>query len=200
MKRRSGTSLHAPKKFVSTFKYMDVYSAPNGTNVGGYARNNLAVSFNQAVIEPQLSALYRQYMITGVKWIYRPTNVAPNQGDAEYATQLIFVEDKANTASITISQAQSQDNSRFLTTARPWSHFIRLPRPQLYQIDSTGAQQLVTQGARQGNWIDVANNALKHLNSQMLVADSTSVIVAAPGVLQGQLWCKIFVSMKEQTL
>lgn len=199
-KRYGAKKLHGVKKFVSTFKYADIYSAPNGTNVGGYARNNLSVTYNQAVIEPQLSALYRQYMITGVKWMYRPTNVAPNQGDAEFATQMLFVEDKANTVAITVSQAQSQDNTRFLTTAKPWSHYIRLPRPQLYQLDGAGAQQLVTQGARQANWIDVANNGLKHLNAQLLIADSTSVVVPAPGVLQGQLWCKMYLVMKEQTL
>lgn len=195
-KRYGAKKLHAPKKFCATIKYLDVISLPAGTSVGGWSRNNLAVSFNQLPIQPQLGALYRQYMITGVKWMYRPTNIAPNLDGQEGATQIMFVEDKANTVAITVSQAQSQDNTRFLTTAKPFSHYIRLPRPTLYQLDGAGTQQLVTQGARQGNWIDVANDTLKHLNAQMLIQDKPD----ANQVLQGELWCKLYVVMKEQTL
>lgn len=200
MKRYGAKKLHGVKKFVSTFKYMDVYSAPLGTNVGGYARNNLTTAFNQSPLEPNLSALYRQYMITGIQWIYKPTNVAPNTGDSEFATELLFAEDKATTTALTESQMRSQDNVRMLTTARPFKHYVRLPRPILYQTDTAGAQILVTQGAGQANWINTNHPGLKHLSAQMLVADSTSVVVPAPGVLQGTLWCKLYVVVKEQSL
>lgn len=184
--------LHAPKKFTASFKLRDIISDASGTNPGGWQRNNLAVNFTQLPIHLELSSLYKQFAITGVAFQYRSTNTNPDNL-TEPATQMLFVEDKDNTGAITVGQALSQDNCRKLKTDRNFKHYVRKPRPQLYQSDGTNPVFAI-QAARQITWFNTGANTLPHLCAQLLVEDSA----AGTSTKQGELWVKMYVICKEQ--
>lgn len=201
-RKKSAPRLHAPKKFVATFKYQDVIAQRNGTNAGGWQRNLLYVDWSMLPISSELSALYRQFAITGVSFEYRPTNTVPNEvgSNDNYVTQMMFLRDKDSDIAINVSQATSQDDVINTTTNRKFTKYVAKPRPLLYQLDSAGNTIKITTPAKQTEWLStrLGNNAgLKHLAAQMLVQDSPGAVTDTK---QGELWCKMYVVVKEQCL
>lgn len=200
-RKKSSPRLHAPKKFVATFKYQDVIAQRSGTNAGGWQRNLLYVDYSMLPISSELAALYRQFSITGVSFEYRPTNTVPNELGVldNFVTQMMFVRDKDSDIAINVSQATSQDDVINTTTARRWTKYCGKPRPLIYQLDGAGAPVKITPPAKETNWLSTrigTNSGLKHLAAQMLVQDSPGTTDAK----QGELWCKMYVVMKEQCL
>lgn len=196
-KRRSYARNHGVKSFVATFKYMDVTSSPLGTHVDKFSRFNLGVTFNSLNIVNELSALYKQFAITGIQYKYVPDNSSPQQTTSDAAT-ILFCEDKATAGNLTAANIQSQDNCRTLTTARPWKHYVRLPKPLLFQDNGLGAGVQVQTGSRFVTWLSTRSNtdkSLLHLSAHMCVGDSDNL----NSVFQGELWCKVYVKVKEQS-
>lgn len=197
-RKSKGYAYHAPKKFESEFKILDVNAEPFGSHADGYSRNKLSVSLAKIPIFTNLRTLYRQFAITSVKLMYRP-KVNMSDGGISLA-QLLFVEDKDSDIAISPLQARSEDNCRVLTCNRPWKHFIKMPRPLLYQQSADGNPVKVIQRAKELHWLspesegDVPSN-LEHLFGQLCVSDVTG---ATDDVGVGELWCKVYFSCKEQ--
>lgn len=197
-KRRSYARNHGVKSFVSTFKLMDVISDPLATHPDKFSRFNLGITFNSIPVVNQLSDLYRQFAITGVQYKYIPDNSSPNQTTTDAAT-ILFCEDKATAGTLSASNMVSQDNCRTLVTSRPWKHYVRNPKPLLFQDNGSGAGVQVQTGSRYVTWLSTRNNtdrSLLHMAAQMSVGDSDN----NAAVLQGELWVKVYVKVKEQSV
>lgn len=198
-----GRSYHAPKRFTSTFKLLDVIASPYGTHPDDYTRNTLSVSLQDMPIFTNLHSLFGQFAITGVKLTYRPTITSYNSTIAGTiaSPQLLFAEDKNQLVPLSPLQMRSQDNCRTFSASRGWSKYIRNPRPLLYQQD-LGQQQLkVIQRSREINWLtpEQVNGPeanLRHLMAQLCVQDVTG---ATGEVGVGELWAKVYVVCKEQS-
>jgi len=203
-RRRLGAAYHAPKKFESLFKLKDVIAAPYGTNPDGYTRNSLSVRLQDIPIFDNLFTLYKQFAITSVKVMYRP-NLTQAFGGAATNTaavsQILYVEDKDSVAPISPLQARSEDNCRVLTSNRPFKAFTKMPRPLLFQLNNANEQIKVIDKAKSIHWIspsgssDTPESELPHLFAQMCVGDVTG---AADNIGVGELWCKVYMSVKEQ--
>lgn len=195
---RRTARIHAPKTFVSSFKYQDVDADPYGTHIDDFQKNQLSVNLNQVPIFPQLSALYRQFAITSVKFEYRPVSTVALAGLP--ASQIVVAENKDADQALPVKNVLSEDNVRKYTSTRTWKLFVKKPRPALYQQDSLGNAIKVISNAKQVHWLSTDQSAdmnLEHLCGQMCVQDITG---ATGSTRQGELWCKIYIAAKEQSL
>jgi len=191
-------SLHAPKTFVSSFKYQDVDADPYGTHIDNYQKNQLFVNLNQVPIFPQLSALYRQFAITSVKFEYRPVSTVAVASLP--ASQIVVAENKDADQALPVKNVLSEDNCKKYVSTRAWKMFVKKPRPALYQQDGLGNAIKVIGNAKQLHWLSTDQSAdmnLEHLCGQMCVQDITG---ATGSTRQGELWCKIYIAAKEQSL
>lgn len=193
-----GYAYHAPKKFESEFKILDVNASPFGTHADGYGRNKLSVKLADIPIFTNLRTLYRQFAITSVKLMYRPKVNFSDGGIS--LSQLLYVEDKDSDIAISPLQARSEDNCRVLTSNRPWKAFTKMPRPLLYQMDAAGHPIKVIQRAKEIHWLSPESEGdvpsqLEHLFGQLCVGDVTGAI---EDVGVGELWCTVYFSVKEQ--
>lgn len=198
MARKSGLRLHAPKSFVSSFKYSDVIADPYGTHMDGYQSNKLSLSLTDVPLFAKLSGLYRQFAITSVKFEYRP--VATVALASLPASQLLVAEDKDSPIAIPAKNLLSQDNCRKYTSTRTWRMFVKKPRPALFQQDASGNPIKVIGNAKQIHWLSTsveADTTLEHLCGQMAVQDITG---ASEDTRQGELWVKVYIAAKEQVL
>lgn len=200
--KKAKSSLHAPKKFVCTYKYDDIVSDLSGAGINGYQRYSLDVTFGETPLAPVLSKMYAQFAITGVQVIYRPTNTSPNNTD-QAATQMLIAENKGFLgASETINQILSEDNARTYTTSRGFKMYIRKPRPFLYQLGNPAGTQVISaiSSARQLTWLPTNDpNALNlpHACANYVIKDLEKQTTE---VKQGELWVKVYVVCKEQML
>jgi len=199
-RRSVRASLHAPKKFTMLYKFTDVVPDTNGTNADGYQKTPLAVDFATVPGSAQLAGMYRQFAITGVQYQYRTTNIYGSNVDDQPSLTMLFAEDKANIAAPTAKNLQSQDNCKVLRSTRNFRHYVKNPRPVLYQTD--GANNIFTiQSARQIQWFDcnsVPCLNLPHLAAQFQIEDCPAGVVAP--AKQGEIWAKVYVVMKEQAV
>lgn len=210
MKRRRpyriprSVGLHAPKKFTSTFKLQDVTASPFGTHTDGYTRNLLSVSLNQIPLYTNLYTLYGQFAITSVKIMYKPKINIAAAGAAPTAclANILYAEDKDSDFALSPLQVRSQDNCRNYISSRGWGAYIKKPRPVLYQKDVDGASVRVISKARDIHWLspevagsEDAASKLEHIFGQMCVEDVTG---ADDNVGVGELWCKVYLAVKEQ--
>jgi len=193
---------HAPKSFCSTFKLLDVNADPYGTHTDGYARNALSVTLGDIPIFSNLYTLYSQFAITSVKLSYRPKVNIAAAGAAPTASiaELLFAEDKSNYAALSALQVRSQDNCRTLVASRNWGTFIKKPRPLLFQTNYDDQQVQVITKAKDIHWLSpnsvgAPETTIKHLFGQLCVSDVTGT---AETIGCGELWCKVYLAVKEQ--
>lgn len=193
---RSKKLLHNVKKFVCSYKLMDIESAKVGTYVDKYSRNALSVKFSDLPIVQPLSELYRQYAITGVKFEYRPLNTSP-YANWDSGT-IVFAENKGDPVARVVQLTTSEDNCRQLSTTKPFKHYVKNPRP--YLLQAVGVDGIPTiQSANQIQWFntnDAKSRDVPHLCAQMNVSQSNQN--STGNVLQGELWVKVYVVCKEQ--
>lgn len=202
---KSAKSVHAPKKFTSTFKLLDVTADPYGTHGDGFQRNALAVRLTDLPIWTNIHSLFRQHAITGVKITYRPNITSYiSQPTGWVAPQMLFAEDKNSFTALAPNQLQSQDNCRTLTASRGFSKYIARPRPHLFQANTAALAQgiKVIGKSREIMWLSPSLNAdpeaaLPHVFGQLCVED---VVGAVNPVQVGELWCKVYVICKEQSV
>lgn len=191
-------SVHAPKTFVSSFKYQDVVASPYGTHTDDYARNQLFVTLAQVPLVTQLTQLYRQMAITSVVWEYRPAQNVNTAGTT--LSQIVYAENKDADQALPVKNVLSEDNCRKYVNTRRWKAFVKKPRPALYQQDASGNAIKVIGNSKQIHWLSTEETAdlnLTHLSSQMCVQDMEGV--TGPTRV-GELWCKVYVACKEQSL
>lgn len=195
---------HAPKKFTSTFLLKNVVASPYGTHTDGYSRNLLSVSLNDCPIYTNLYSLYGQFAITSVKIMYKPKINIAAAGAAPTAAlaNILFAEDKDSDTAKTQLVVRSQDNCKNFISSRGWSHFIKKPRPALYQQDEEGLLVKTISKAKDIHWLSPqtalptdTSARLPHVFGQMCVEDITG---ADEDVGVGELWCKVYVAVKEQ--
>lgn len=198
MRKGGRQSVHAPRKFVFSFKYADLISGLNGTNPDGYNKLPLRVTIGQIPGITAISSLFRQVAIAGVRFEYRTQNPAPN---SVTGAQLLMVEDKDYFGTQSVGAMLSQDNCRKLVCSKNANMYVRKPRPNLYQQDAAGNAVKVIGGSKFVHWLSPsveADTNLPHLCGQVAVADLIAgATVAQP---QGELWCKAYVIVKEQAL
>lgn len=195
---------HAPKSFTSTFKMLDVTASPYGTHTDGYTRNALSLALKDIPIFSNLYTLYSQFAITSVKLSYRPKVNIAAAGTAPTAAiaQLLYAEDKDNWEPLSPLQLRSQDNCRTLVANRSWGTFVKKPRPLLFQKDIDGRSIQVISKAKDIHWLSPQSNSdedgaaiMSHLIGQLCVSDVTG---ADDNVGCGELWCKVYLVVKEQ--
>lgn len=190
--------VHKPKMYQFSFKYADVTSDLPGTHADGYGRYALKINMAQVPAVTQLGTLYRQFAFSSVKFEYRTINPSPNSVTG--ATFLV-AENKDYQQEMSSSAMLSQDNCRKLVASRNWNLFVRKPRPLLFQQDAGGRQIKVITPAKQLHWLSFDNDydlALPHLAGQASVSDLIAgATVAQP---QGEIWCKVYVLVKEQQI
>jgi len=195
---KSRQSVHAPKKFVSQFKLLDVNASPYATHSDGYSRNLISLTLNQIPIFANLRTLYGQFAITSVSIQYRPKlNVSTT---AYPVAQIMYAANKEDETALSPLQVRSDDNCRVLVSSRGFSAFVKKPRPAMYQMNAAGDPIKVISKSSDVHWLsaDVIGSAepvLPHLLGQMCVSDVTGV-EGAIGV--GELWCKVYLACKEQ--
>lgn len=194
--------LHAPKKFTSTFLLDTVVADPYGTHTDGYNRRALSVTLDDIPIFSNLYTLYSQFAITSIKLMYKPKINIAAAGAAPTAAiaNILFAEDKDNYAALSPLQVRSQDNCRNFVSSRGWSAFVKKPRPLLFQQDQDGNPVQVISKAKDIHWLSPKSVAsdeslLKHLFGQICVQDVTG---ADEAVGVGELWCKVYLAVKEQ--
>lgn len=200
--RRFTKALHGVKKFVSTYKYTDIFSDISGANVGGWARDSVDIVFSQTPLYPVLSKLYCQFAITGVKLEYRPTNTSPD--NTNQATQWVYAENKGNYFPVyeTITQLLSEDNSRRLTTSKAWKTYVKFPRPALMQLGPDGTTPVFAAPAAKAiTWLNMNSTgavSLPHLVGNYAIEDQYKQVGGS--IKQGELWVKVYVACKEQMI
>jgi len=211
--RRKGSSLHAPKAFCCLMKVTDVVAPAFALLPDGIQAYNLKVKFSQLPIATQIRALYRQVALTGVKVMYKTTNPNPNQfatgttssnQDPHPSVNMYYVEDKDTENDLTATQFKSQDNVKRLVSHRNFSHYVRKPRPALYQQDGAGNRLKVIDSANQLHWLSTNSTYgidLVHLHSQFAVDElPDSVPLETGGQKQGEIWMKVYLLAKEQNV
>lgn len=207
------SSIHAPKKFCCMYKVTDVIAPAFGLLPGGLQVYNLKTKYTSLPINAQITALYRQVALTGVKVIYRTTNPTPNQvatgtaDPSQYATPSVncfFVEDKDTENDLAPVQFRSQDNVKRLVSHKNFAHYIAKPRPALYQMDGGGNRLKVIDSSRQLHWISTNSTFgidLSHLHSQFAVEELSDLVpLETGGQKQGELWLKVYLIAKEQNV
>lgn len=202
-RKSKGYAYHAPKKFTAEFKILDVNADPYATHADGFSRNKLSVKLSDIPIFANLQTLYRQFAITSVALRYRPKLTQAFGGAATNTAavaQMLYCTDKDSEVAISPLQARSQDDCRVLTSNRPFKAFVKMPRPALYQWTGDDNPIKVIQRAKEIHWlspasVDDAASNLEHLFGQLCVSDVTG---AAEAVGVGEMWCKVYFSVKEQ--
>lgn len=195
--RKAKQSLHGVKKFVCHYKMFDVVTDISGTNVGGYKRYDLSIDWGKLpnAIKSSLGGLYRQFAFTGVKYEYRALNTTPMPSENQPAGEMLFAVNKS-LANLTAEQLKVDDNCKVLKTSRNFNHYVKNPRPALYQVDGTGNRFLAIQRAKEITWLDTGNT-LQHFTAGFATRDDYTVTALAP-VQQGELWAKVYIVCKEQ--
>lgn len=195
--RKSKASIHGVKKFVCHYKMYDVETDISGTNVGGYKRYNISIDWGKLpnAIKSSLGGLYRQFAFTGVKYEYRALNTAPNPDGNNPAGEMLFAVNKS-VSDMTAEQIKVDDNCKVLRTSRNFNHYIKNPRPALYQQDAAGNRFLAIQRANEITWLDTGNT-LTHFTGGFVTRDDITMSALAP-VKQGELWAKVYIVVKEQ--
>jgi len=212
---RTRSDLHAPKKFCCLYKVTDVIAPANGLLPDGIRAYNLKTKYTSLPINAQVAALYRQVALTGVKVMYRTTNPTPNAvgsglggtDDMDMphpSVNCFFVEDKDTENDLTATQFRSQDNVKRLVSHRNFSHYIRNPRPALYQQDGAGNRLKVIDSGNQIHWISTNSTFgidLMHLHSQFAVEELPATVpIETGGQKQGEIWLKVYFIAKEQNI
>lgn len=195
-RKRRTTKVHGPKTFVSSYKLFDVISDPNATHPDAFNRNNLAINFDSIPLSRPLAQMYQQFAMIGVKYEYRATNVAPDATNP--SVQMVFAEDKNFENAMTVGQTKSQDNCRNLVSNKNWNHYVKFPRPALFQQNAIGESVKAISTANSLIWLDTGravDTALKHLAAQLNIQNNPT----ANAIKQGELWAKVYVAVKEQT-
>lgn len=198
-RRAAAAALHAPKKFVMSYKVMDVVPDLSGGNVGGWQKTMLSVRYADLPGAPELSGLYRQFAITGIQYQYKSLNISGSIVDDQPSLTMLFAEDKASTAPSSTNNLRTQDNCKVLRSTQNFKHYIKYPRPQLYQSDGAGNRLLTIQSAKQLQWFDTNSincEQLPHLAAQFQIEDCPSGVVSKNK--QGEIWAKVYLVMKEQ--
>lgn len=190
---------HAPKKFTSTFLLDKVVADPYGTHTDGFNRRALSVRLDDIPIFSNLYTLYSQFAITSIKLMYKPKINVASDATACIAN-ILFAEDKDNPNALSVLQLKSQDNCRNYVSSRQWSAFIKKPRPLLFQQDTDGNKIQVISKAKDIHWLSPKSvgsdeSLLDHLFGQICVEDVTGT---AEAVGVGELWCKVYLAVKEQ--
>lgn len=213
-RRKFGSRLHAPKAFTCMLKVSDVIAPANGLLPDGIQAYNLKVKFSSLPISAQIRDLFRQVALTGVKVIYKTTNpnpttwaVDPLGDDSQLphpSVNMYYVEDKDTENELTATQFKSQDNTKRLVSHRNFSHYVRKPRPALYQQDGGGNRLKVIDSANQLHWISTNSSYgidLYHLHSQFAVEELPNTVpLLTGGQKQGELWLKLYLVAKEQNI
>lgn len=181
---------------------LDVTAAPFGTHTDGYTRNTLSLQLRDIPIFSNLYTLYSQFAITSVKLSYKPKINIAAAGAAPTAAiaELLYAEDKDNLTPLSPLQVRSQDNCRTLVANRSWGTFVKKPRPILFQQNQYGNPVQVITKAKDIHWFspkEVASyeSAIDHVIGQLCVSDVTG---AEDDVGCGELWCKVYLAVKEQ--
>lgn len=208
--RKRAAGFHGVKRFTCMMKIADVEAPANGLLPDGIQVYNMKVKYSSLPIASRVSALFRQVALTGVKVEYRTTNPTPtNVATGVTADQLAhpsvncyYVEDKDTETDLTATQFKSQDNVKRLVSHRNFSHYVRNPRPALYQMDGNGNRLKTIDGGRQIHWISTNSTFgvdLFHLHSQFAVEELPDTVAMETGnQKQGELWLKVYLIAKEQ--
>lgn len=207
-RKNYGSRNHGVKSFTCEYKISDVLAPADGLLPDGIQVYNLKTKFSDLPINAQISALFRQVAITGVKVMYRTTNPTPSMGaDADLvphpSVSCYYVEDKDTENSLTLTGFKSQDNMRTLVSHKNFAHYVKNPRPALYQLDGAGNRLKTIDTSNQIHWISTNSSFgvdLFHLHSQFAVSE----LPPLPGIgdtdqqKQGELWVKVYIKAKEQ--
>lgn len=214
--RKRSSALHGVKRFTCMLKLSDVVapayvSLPDGINV-----YNMKFKYTDLPIHTQISSLFRQVALTGVKVMYRTTNPTPTNvatvgaastEEGQYAhpsVNMYYVEDKDTEPDLTASQFKSQDNTKRLVSHKNFTHYVRNPRPALYQLDGAGNRLKTIDSGKQIHWISTNSTygtALLHLHSQLAVEELPDTVpLDVGGQKQGEIWLKVYLIAKEQNV
>lgn len=201
--RRTGLSaraaLHAPKKFVMYYKLLDVIPDLSGGNVDGWQKHCLNITEAAVPGTPELNNLYRQFAITGVQYQYKTLNIAGQIIDDQPNLTMLFAEDKATRTPASNKNLRTQDNVKILRSTRNFKHYVKYPRPALYQTDGYNHDIMTIQSSRQLQWLNTNDtNAinLEHLAAQFQIEDCPAGVVSKNK--QGEIWAKVYMVFKEQ--
>lgn len=209
-KRAATSALHGVKKFVCLMKLRDVIAPAHGAVPDGIQVYNMKFKYSDLPLASRISALYRQVALTGVKVEYRttnptPTNVATGVTTATVAHPSVncyYTEDKDTETDLTATQFKSQDNAKRLVSHRNFGHYVRNPRPALYQMDGAGNRLKTIDSGNQIHWISTNSTYgvdLLHLHSQFAVEELPDTVPnETEGQKQGELWMKVYLIAKEQ--
>lgn len=218
-KNRQGInrSYTAPKNFVETIMLKNVVSPPQGGNPAtqGTAVDLRLYPQNLPILNGNLSNIYRQFCIRGIKIMYRPfyNNYSQLTGISQ-APRMYFAEDKTafltDTTSVNVAALLTQDNVKILTPFKSFTHYVKFPKPLLFQgtdpagggltIDNTIVQSpsnrplWLTLQPQQGS--DSSGLEVPHLIGRLVVDGNTSSV----NISLGEIYYKIYYSVKEQVI
>lgn len=208
-------SYHAPKNFCETIIFKTVTSAPSSGGGGGSTTDLALNPQNLSLLNTYLKQFYRQYCIRGIKISYKPAyNNYPLQAGVAIAPRVYFAEDKTalvtDNDAINISKLLLQDNVKEFNAYRPWSRYIKFPKPYLTQntmyTSGTSQQVAVQTPANKPIWLSLQKMStvdeeqtgleVPHLVGRLVTDDNNSAVT----ITLGTLYYKVYYSVKEQAL
>lgn len=205
-------SYHAPKNFVETIKFADIISTPGTDPTTGTSLASLFLPQELPNLTSILSQLYSQFCIRGIKVMYIPsiTEYSLAAGVIQMP-KIYFAVDKfrefQDNASGNITRMMGQDNVKIFNPSRRWSAYIRMPRPLLsttneYQNDAPVKVQPTSKTVQWLPTTDFSDDGQN--NSGLAVPHSAFRLITSSNngsvnYTLGQLWFKVYYSVKEQT-
>ena len=217
-KRRGGSkarqginaSYTAPKGFTETIKFKDIISLPGSSGPGGTAFDMSLTANTLPLLNGNLSQIYRQYQIRGIKITYQPSfNNYPQTAGVAQAPKMYFAEDKTavvpDLSSVNTEALLQQDNVRVLSPFRKWTEYVKFPKPLLQmstnetgtsgsipeevtvQLPSNRPMWLSLQNQTE-NALEVPGLALPHLIGRLVTDDNNSAVA----ITLGKLYYKVY--------
>lgn len=209
-------SYHAPKNFCETIKFKQVISQPASSGAGGTVVDLSFPAQILPLLNGNLTSIYRQFNIRGVKITYQPSyNNYPQTAGVAQAPKIYMVEDKTvvvpDNSSVNVEALLMQDNARVLSPFRKWSQYVKFPKPlTMSTTDEYGGSMtpMLTAVQTPSNrplWLslqaqagfsdEVPGTTVPHLIGRMVADDNNSAFA----ITLGTLYYKVYYSVKEQT-
>jgi len=223
-KRRGGSkarqginaSYTAPKAFTETIKFKDIISLPGSSGPEGTAFDLSLTANTLPLLNGNLSQIYRQYQIRGIKITYQPSfNNYPQTAGVAQAPKMYFAEDKTavvpDLTAVNIENLLQQDNVRVLSPFRKWTEYIKFPKPlALVNTNETGTSPGISEltavqlPSNRPMWLSLQNQlgagdevpglAIPHIVGRLVTDDNNSAVA----ITLGKLYYKVYYSVKEQ--
>lgn len=184
---------HGVKYFTETIQDLLTITSPVAPAEGQY---NLQVSFSQLANATTYQALFEQFAIIGIKFIYRP-NYNQQATTTQGIPRMFFTQDKSTTAVVPVSTLQQDDNCKVLMSTRSWSHYVRMPQPVLTQGDGHNGTLLVQQSNKDLYWLRTSDEAARNVLYLSGLFDIAGNSVAA--LTTGTISAKVYLAFREQS-